>query len=273
VLPDRSLPLNGPEFRRVVRELLEKASLSIHLVGANYGVIPDGESESIVALQHRLALEHRAAGGARVIWMRPGAEQSDERQKHLIEYLLGDADVQRGAELLRTPLEELKTAIHDAVERQRRPEVATPVAQRAAHGVASVYLVCDEQDREAVAPLEDWLFEQGFDVTLPASDGDEAAVREDHQQNLLLCDGVLVYAGRASELWLRAQLRELLKAPGYGRTHPFAAKAIYLGAPESPWKSRFRSHEAQVIARTSDVTPAALAPFVDELRRPAGRQP
>lgn len=271
VLPDRSLPLAAQEFRRVVREQLAQAQLSIHLIGENYGIIPEGESESIVSLQHRLALERRGQGGARVIWMRQELHGSDERQQRFVEYLHNDADVQRGADLLQTSIEELKTTIHDVMDRQRRAAADAPRTEaETSGGPAMVYLVCDEQDREAIAPLADYLFEQGFDVTLPASEGDEVAVREDHQQCLLLCEAALVFAGRASELWLRAQMRELLKAPGYGRARPFAAKAIYLAAPGAPWKQRFRTHDAMVLAPLADFTPASLAPFLAELRHRNG---
>ena len=45
-------------------------------------------------------------------------------------------------------------------------------------------------------------------------DGSEAEVLQDHKDNLLLCDALLIFQGRASEGWLRMKLRELLKLPG-----------------------------------------------------------
>jgi hypothetical protein len=133
-----------------------------------------------------------------------------------------------------------------------------------------VYLVCDQLDREAIVPMQEFLFDRGCEVTLPATDGDEAELRKDHTESLLTCDAALIYAGRANELWLRAQLRELLKAPGYGRVRPLAAKAIYLASPDAAWKQSFRTHEAPVIRQYAEFAPAALTPFLAQLGHEEG---
>ncbi len=56
VLPDRPLPLIGKECEQTVKEELAKASLSIHLIGRNYGLIPEGAKDSIVVIQNELAI-------------------------------------------------------------------------------------------------------------------------------------------------------------------------------------------------------------------------
>ena len=40
---------------------------------------------------------------------------------------------------------------------------------------------------------------------------------------------------------------DLQKIAGYGRSKPLLAKAIYVSAPETPPKQRFRTREALVI--------------------------
>ena len=85
-----------------------------------------------------------------------------------------------------------------------------------------VYVICDQQDYGSIAPLEDHLFSQGFEVTLPLMEGDEAEVREDHKESLLLCDAVVIFYGNASEGWLRTKLRDL---PENSRLWPHQAYA------------------------------------------------
>jgi hypothetical protein len=80
----------------------------------------------------------------------------------------------------------------------------------------------------------------GFEVTLPLFEGDEAEVREDHKESLLICDAVVIFYGNSSEGWLRTKLRDLQKIPGYGRTKPMLAQAIYTGPPENPTKQRYQ---------------------------------
>ena len=85
---------------------------------------------------------------------------------------------------------------------------------------------------------------------------------EDHKQNLLVCDGVLIFQSQAGEGWLRMKLRELMKLPGYGRTTPLLSKAIYISAPQSQQKDLFKTNEALVIRNYGDVSPALLLPFI-----------
>ena len=104
VLPDRPLPLVGPECEALVREQLARCSLSVHLVGQNYGIVPEGSSESIVALQNNLAIERTAAGEpgglSRLVWLPSGLEPADERQRRFVARLATDASGQQGADLL-----------------------------------------------------------------------------------------------------------------------------------------------------------------------------
>jgi hypothetical protein len=265
VLPDRDLPMVGPDLQSVIRQQLAQARLSIHLVGARYGIVPEGEQSSVVALQNMLAAERSGPAFSRIIWIPPDVSVSDDRQRAFIEHLMNDSHAQRGAEVMQTSLEELKTTIDDLLDRAREaPQPALPEPTRTS-GPTRVYLMCDGIDRDAIHPIEDHLFDQGCDVILPAMDGDEAQIRRDHVESLAMCDAALIYAGSASDVWLRAQQRELLKAPGYGRTEPMRAKAIYLGPPGSPTKQSFRSHDATVIKHFAPFAPDVLTSFVAQL--------
>ncbi len=69
VIPDRPLPLNGPALEDAVRHYLDTSKLSIHLIGANYGVIPEAADRSVVCMQNDLAAERsKGIGFARVMW-------------------------------------------------------------------------------------------------------------------------------------------------------------------------------------------------------------
>jgi hypothetical protein len=127
-------------------------------------------------------------------------------------------------------------------------------------------VICDQRDLAETRPLEDFLFDQHFEVTLPVFDGDEAQLRGDHEANLSACDAAIIYYGAGSELWLRAKLRELQKIAGYGRTTPLLAKAVYVATPMTPDKQRFRTHDALVIAAGDTFAAAPLEPFVERLK-------
>ena len=264
VLPDQALPVNGPALQQRVREYLLRSRLSVHLIGEYYGMIPEMESErSVVRLQHDLALE-RADGPAfsRLIWTPPGLQPKDERQRAFLLDLHNNFSSRNGSELLQVKLEDLKTIIQGKLASKPKAAPAAPES-----GPPRIYLICDGQDLDAAQRLQDDLFGQGFEVMLPLSGGTETEALQDHKESLLLCDAVLIYQGLSSEGWRRMKLRELIKLPGYGRTVPLAGKAVYIGAPASALKDAFKTHEALVVRNYGEFDPAALAPFLAEIRR------
>ncbi len=66
VLPDRELPFEEAAYRAEVARLLERSALSVHLLGASPGSVPDGEAEdSVVVIQNALAVAQRGDDPAR----------------------------------------------------------------------------------------------------------------------------------------------------------------------------------------------------------------
>jgi hypothetical protein len=267
VVPDRALPLVAPELDALVREQLLRSKVSIHLIGRNYGVVPEGATESIVARQQALASE-AAAGGAlsSIIWLPQGLEIEDERQRSFVHHLQTSPAVHAASELLEVPIEDLKTLIHRKLAPPPPPVVkaaAAVPASTAEQEHLRVYVLCDQQDSEATRPLEDYLFGAGFEVILPFFDEDETQARLEHEENLRSSDVILLYYGAGDELWLRRKLRELQKSTALGREKPWLGRGIYIGAPSTPQKERFRTHEATLIQEPAGgFDPAALAPWV-----------
>jgi hypothetical protein len=102
-------------------------------------------------------------------------------------------------------------------------------------------------------------------VLLPAFDGDEAQIKEYHKESLMDCDAVLIYYGRANDIWLRMKQRELQKIAGYGRKRPLLGKAIYIGGPPTPPKEHIRDREALIIRNYETFSQGCLEPFFDKV--------
>jgi hypothetical protein len=271
VLPDRPLPLLGPECESLVREQLARCRMSIHMVGRNYGIVPEGVTRSVVELQNELAIERGAAGGfSRLIWMPPGLELEDERQRRFVAHLQTDVRLEAGVDLLEAPLEELKTVLYRRLAPPPEPPARARDGSTGEDGPGRIYLLCDQRDLDRTPVLEDYLFERGFEVVLPVFEGDEAQVRRDHEESLALSDAVLLYYGEGNELWLRQKLRELQKCAAYGRSRPLQAKAVYVAPPDTLQKRRFRTHEAEVIQQFEKFSPDAIERFLSPFQ-PAGR--
>lgn len=276
VLPSADLPYRAKDYRDKVRECLKRAALSVHLVGAQYGFVPEGEaSKSNVWLQHDLAIERGAdAGFERLIWMPPGLSPSDERQRRFVDYLREDPAAQKGADLLETKLEDLKTVIQEKLRqigernsaKQRRPQAAAAAQRKAAGEPLRIYLICDPLDRQQpqLVALRRFLLAKGYEPMLPSESEDEAETLADHIDNLELCDACLVYYGAGSARWFDAKLKDFRKILSR-RPQPVLAKAVYIAAPETPAKAEVETNEALVLKGGAAFAPETLAPFLGRL--------
>jgi Domain of unknown function (DUF4062) len=267
ILPARSMAPVASELKNSFREDLARCQMSIHLIGRNYGLVPEGSVESLPEMQNELAIERHARGEfSRLLWIPPGLQVDDDRQRRVIDRFRTDPRTLNGADLLETFLEDLKTVIHDRLKRAERSQQHTQTSTGDNENLRRVYLICDQRDFEHTSVWADFLFEQRVEVIRPVFDGDEAEIRDYHEENLRTCDGALIFYGSANECWLRRKLRELQKSAGYGRSKPAPALGIALIAPRTAEKERFRTHEALVIPQFEGFSPEPLRPFVSRLQ-------
>ena len=207
----------------------------------------------------------------------------DERQRKVLDHLRMDPRVQQGADLLETSLEGLRTVYQERLQRGREPAKTANVSLGTKQSVSRLYLMYDKRDTDAVEPYADYLFEQKLEVMHPVFEGDEADIREDHEENLRFCDGAVIFYGSTNECWVRRKLREVQKSAGFGRTKPPAVVSILLvptpaASEDEAWcgpvKQKYRTHEAMVISQLGGFSPDQLRPFLSRLTGwEAGRQP
>ena len=275
VLPDRSLPLVAQDLTEFVREQLSRAQLAIHLIGSSFGAVPEGTTHSMVGLQNEVAAECSAEGGLRrLIWMPPKLEPQDDRQAEFVDQVRDDERTYERSDLLEVPMEDLKTHVHDQLRaiaeqaaKEREEQEKKKQSPAAGAVVRQIYLVCDQQDIEAVKPIEDHLFDQGFEVLLPAFEGDEATVHDDHTSSLTESDAFLFYYGAGNKQWIRNQLRGLQKSRGFAGKKPEIATAVYVAEPASPDKERFRTNLAEFLfKKEGSFDLGTLSPFVEKVR-------
>jgi hypothetical protein len=274
VLPARGLSLVASEMKAAIAEDLSQCRMSIHPIGERYGFIPEGSNISLTEIQNELAMERGKQGGfVRLLWIPVGQHIEDERQARLVEELRTEPRMQRGADLLESILEDLRTVIYDRLK-EAIPAPKTPKAEDCADTPAActrqIYLIHDQRDGAAVSSYADELFNKGFEVLHPTFEGDEAEVRQCHEENLKVCNGALIFFGSTNEAWVRRKLREIQKSVGYGRTDPLPEVAILCIPPQTDEKQRFRTHEATVITQPGEFAPQVLTPFLSSLKSGGG---
>jgi hypothetical protein len=185
----------------------------------------------------------RASGLPMVVWLAPGTQAVDSRQEDFLAYLRSDVAGREGIEFPESNQDEMERLVADMLARLP----AARAAPTDSHHPGRVYIVCGKEDLGGAMLVSDLLFERGLEAMLPATEGSELELIEDHKQSLLFCDSVLIYWGAANEAWLRTKLRDLEKVLGYGRARPFAAAGVWIGQPLSPAKDRFRTHEVMLV--------------------------
>jgi hypothetical protein len=271
VLPRQPLSHSFSVCAEQARADLAAAKLSFHFLGKMYGLIPEGGTKSLVELQTEIAAERTAAGLKSVVWIPRGLQPDEDQQRALLDRVRNQRQTASGAELLETSFEELKTFLVDLLEDRtsRRAKVEAPSVAAEPTGVPQIYLVRDKEDREHVASLTKYLFDQGLEVITPADEGEEVQLRQNHQENLKICDGVMIWWGSTKKIWLDYMMRDLDRARGLGRGSPFRAKAVCIGEPVGPEKTEFMTHKAQIIRFLNGFAPEPLVPIVEAMKSTA----
>ena len=262
VVPTGAPPLDAATVRARIVETLKDAKVAVHLIGARYGFVPEGEERSIIELQSDEAIyQESASRAARVFWLAPNTQPKDPRLITLLERVQKpSAQAGRLDLLANQSIDALKTLVLDRLNPVTK---AAPRDVGAASGL--VYLLCDQLDRATVGPIQDFLFDQSLEVRLPLFEGDSDQIREEHYETLKECDGVLVFWGKAKEGWLRTMLRDMNKVFGLGRTAPYKAASLYLANLPDASKDGFRTHQVTIVRPDRELETGVLRPFVDRL--------
>jgi TIR domain len=280
VLPSSELSNQAQELKEQVSGYLKRSVLSIHMVGNDYGPIPEGEIvKSKQWIQHDLAMEREKSGAfTRLIWLPRNVDPKDPRQKVWVDYLHNDKDVQNSKlELLTNRLEELKGLLIDRLAGMKSAS-GDPLAVRTSPPDLSpsrvgrdpyrVYVMCDSTDHGSptLHDLRRQLMAAGCEPLLAMEDQDEKLALQEHLDYMTLCDAVLIYYGAGSQRWFHTKLMDLRKYLGK-REQPLRAKAIYIAPPATPLKDDFDTLEALVLRGSDPARSIPLDPFLRSLRR------
>lgn len=271
VLPEHPLPATALDVEAAVRQDLIRCRLSVHMIGRNYGLVPDGTALSIPELQNDLAAEHsKRSALARLVWLAPVPPVEDPRQKEFIDRLQTAPEQQDKMVPFQGSLGDLKEEVHRWLE--RAPQTAEArVSPRQEMMPPRVYLICNESDD--VRAVQKLLFDGGCEPVLPLFTGDEGDIRQEHEDNLRSCDGVVLYWGVGGEDWRRKKENEvLLKSIGLGRTQGAPLTLLYIAPPASRDKETLLTRKVLVV-REPPEGPAAslLAAFLEKLRDDASK--
>jgi len=228
VLPpcDAVAPPTTEEYKKFVREYIQKCSLAVHLIGRNYGEGPGSGKQSYIHLQSIVAAERDSDPNFhRIVWLPKGVNSNEPSQRQFLKDIW--ASTVDGVEVLDKPLEEMKNNILDALERAAKP---APTPKRAT-AKPSIFVFFDKVDTDAAVTVESHIKDSGFSVWSAAKYLSKEPVELIRGQNefLLNCDAVIIYRNKAPDFWTQISLDKLQKIFGEGREDDFLGEAVFVG--------------------------------------------
>lgn len=226
-LTDAVEPKTTEEYKNFVRENVRKCSLSVHIIGKNYGERPEDGDQSYIHLQSIVASERdREANFSRIVWLPNDVNTTQPQHQAFIDDIWSSSA--NGVEVLQKLLEEVKTNIFDALNRIAKP-VSPP---KLITTKPSILVLYDKTDMESAANLETYIKEKGFSLRSVAKylSGDPKELLEAQNDYLRFCDAVLIYWNKSRDSWVWSMLRQLQKIFGDGREEMFLGQALFADA-------------------------------------------
>jgi hypothetical protein len=254
VLPAINMPENGEQFREVLLENLSHSNTVIQLMGANYGDLLKGTKYSMPDYQNLVIREFQQQADSlrfkRYIWLPQHLKINDQRQALYLKRLRRDeADI--NTEIIESPLEAFKTILAS------RLTVGKHKADRLDLGnLSRVYLLSEEHPGHEYQQLYNSLTLSGLKViTLDYSE--QTGIYARHLQALKDSDGIIIFQQHSNPYWLNSKLRDVIKAPGIGRTQPF--KKVIISSSLEPDKNLVRMIRSNIeILKMNGSTPELI---------------
>ena len=224
VLPQAQIPEDAADAKKFIEEYLQQSIVAIHLLGAWYGDFIKNSKYSFIDFQIKTVKDYINSISSpskpyQVIWIPNDIKPTDQRQALYLKRLKRD-EAQQRTEIIETPFEVFKTILNARLKEFTDPMII-PAAEK-----NKLYVIYEKQSADSIAEYINHLKSKGFDVLEPNSGNDDFYPISTHINNLLVADAVLIYKGDCTMEWLNSKIRDLVKAPGYGKSKPFRAVEI-----------------------------------------------
>jgi len=230
VLPETKLPNQLSDLNASLNKMLSVADFSIHLLGSEYGEIPEGSNRSMVEIQNDISEELLSGEGKpRFVWVPEGIISQDERQRLLIEDAKSSMSNIGSAEVVVSVIEVFKGVVQEQTQRLQYEKENERHNEQIAGDKPSVYIICDFHDKQEIDKLSLEFKTDNCEVLLSAFEENESSLRKSHMDNLKKCDAVLFYYNRANEKWLTTRILEIKRMKAYGRSKDLFHAAVGFG--------------------------------------------
>lgn len=224
ILPVLTIPEDAEKAKLAIDQYLQQSIISVHLLGAWYGEFIKNSKLSFIDFQIKTVKEFIAAKDTtqkphQVIWIPNDIKPTDQRQALYLKRLKRD-EAQYLTEIIETPFEVFKTILNARLYELTSPQ-SKPLAEK-----NKLYVIFEQPAAEKMAEYTAMMCAKGFVILEHHENGEDYFPLSKHINNLLTADAILIYKGNSTMEWLNSKIRDLVKAPGYGKSKPFRAIEI-----------------------------------------------
>jgi len=240
ILPDKPLSDDPWKLRTEVLGYIGASTLSVHLIGNEYGQLLKNSEFSAVDLQNRIAADYfmkleklgahkREQPFARLIWINPDTKQINPQQRKFIEDLKNDDKMVKGADVLEIPIEILKSTIHSKTNyiNKLKKEIEIEEGITDEKDQKKIYFIHEREESFNCSLLRKWLTNNEFTFEEQSCEGSQIDQLVSHQTKIIEDDYILIYYSGNNLEWLKSKVYDLVKTAGFERKIPHKGKAIY----------------------------------------------
>jgi len=224
ILPKMQIPDDAGLAKNTIENSLQQSVMAVHLLGAWYGDFMKNSKYSFIDFQIKTVRDFITGSNSQtsltqLIWIPNDIKPTDQRQALYLKRLKRD-EAQLRTEIIETPFEVFKTILN-----LRLNEITNPMVIPAADK-NKLYVIYEKESGDRIGDYLHQIRSNGYEILEPHSENGDQYPLTRHINNLLMADAVLIYKGDCPMEWLNSKIRDLVKAPGYGKSKPFRAVEI-----------------------------------------------
>ena len=213
--PTVNLPKEPDELESMIHYYLRKSKYIVQLVGTKYGQLVPGLKISYLEYQHQIVSnylkQHEENSPYRYIWIPVDHSRRDHKLNLYIQRLKRDYAA-NNSEIVEAPLEAFKSEL--------RSKLSTRSKRKQFKNHKSVYMIYQDEYNDEILPFKLVLEKLEMNcLELDSTSG--KSYFQQHLDHIKTANMVAIYVGDKNNMWFRSKIRDLLKAPGVGRSRPF----------------------------------------------------
>lgn len=232
-LPETYLNPNSSNISNAIINDLKKCDISVHILHNIYSDVPQNSDLSITELQYKLSKDiikseevNDVYDIKRILWLTPDTVVKDERQKRFL-FSVRSEERATGNELIQVPVVDLKLLLLQKLKELSETKENIKTEEDKTY----LYLMFEKKDSEKAEEIIKRFKSKGVEVLTQDNSKQSNNIVSQHYENLSKASTIIVIDSK-NPFWLKSKIKDLMKAPGFGRIKPLESQIVLTDNPE-----------------------------------------